>query len=1063
MSEMLRKRVPSSTRSRDDAPLRWGIFMVVAAVLVVGLAPLAATAGWQHFTRDDGLSNNRVWSVLADRSGTIWFGTDSSFSRYDGVTWRGPPYGFLSGRTQVIFEDSSGNIWLGSHAWVIRYDGQRWYIFTSDDGLGGGTIRDIAESPTGEIWVATSGGGVSCYDGSTWTTFTSEDGLGSDYFYSICVDPWGIVWAGKQGWICRYNGSYWRTIEVEGPWEGQILSLAVDRDGNLWAGTYYGGARMYDHKDWHVYTTADGLAGNQVESVDIDSDGNVWFGTASGISRYDGATWTTYRAPDGPVSNSVNAVCIDGSGCLWAGTWEGASRYDGVHWRSYDEGDGLVADETVCAFADSAGRIWIGTVFGVGCFEGGAWTSYTTEDGLASDIVTCILEDGNGDYWFATADSGVTRWDGSTWTTYTTAHGLVDDRVNALAEDSEGNLWFGTSGGVTRYDGTLSEWHSWTTAQGLSCNVVTDIVQDASGAMWFSTSGGGVDRFEDGDWTNYTAGDGLAGDIVHGILEDSSGDLWFATSSGVSRFDGATWTTYTTADGLSGNDVRDILEDDVGALWFTMWGGGVSRYEGLTWTRFSTIDGLSDNSVRAVVEDAAGRLWFATWGGVTVHEPDRVAPHAVVWPEPPRVTGSPAISMTCVAAFGETQGTQFSHSLDGGAWTGWTPAGLYTATGLSDGQHEFRVIARDDAGNVGTAPAVFAFEVDATPPSPLLASPAFGAAVRDSIEIEGTADDARFAGYSVEARPQGGAQWLELVASSTPVVDGSLGGWRTDAVPDGPYDLRLSVADTLGLVGTVTVQVVVDNESPWAWETTPALVSAASGGEVYTTDGAAHLYFSPRSLSGDALVTIEAADTESVPDTLGNGALLAFPGFDVGWESVVAWEAVEIEKPPVLELGLPALDVRGSGDVLALYVLPDGEDWRRIGGTVTDGGERIAASIDREGVYAVYSDSGGEDVGEGLSALTFTPRVFSPAGAFARDEVSIGFRLGRAGRATVRVYNRAGRLVREVASGVALNAGSNLVPWDGRDDAGETVPDGLYVVVVEALGESRTRTLAVVR
>jgi flagellar hook assembly protein FlgD len=98
-----------------------------------------------------------------------------------------------------------------------------------------------------------------------------------------------------------------------------------------------------------------------------------------------------------------------------------------------------------------------------------------------------------------------------------------------------------------------------------------------------------------------------------------------------------------------------------------------------------------------------------------------------------------------------------------------------------------------------------------------------------------------------------------------------------------------------------------------------------------------------------------------------------------------------------------------------------------------------------------------------LSALSLVPRVFSPQGGFAARDVAIGFTLGRAGPATIRVYNRAGRLVRTVIGGLPLEAGANLVRWDGRDEDAAIVPDGIYLVAVEALGETQRRTLAVVR
>lgn len=57
----------------------------------------------------------------------------------------------------------------------------------------------------------------------------------------------------------------------------------------------------------------------------------------------------------------------------------------------------------------------------------------------------------------------------------------------------------------------------------------------------------------------------------------------------------------------------------------------------------------------------------------------------------------------------------------------------------------------------------------------------------------------------------------------------------------------------------------------------------------------------------------------------------------------------------------------------------------------------------------------------------------------------------------------AGRLVSEVISGERLNAGANLVHWDGQDREGDLVEDGLYLVTVEALDQKRIKPLAVVR
>ena len=67
----------------------------------------------------------------------------------------------------------------------------------------------------------------------------------------------------------------------------------------------------------------------------------------------------------------------------------------------------------------------------------------------------------------------------------------------------------------------------------------------------------------------------------------------------------------------------------------------------------------------------------------------------------------------------------------------------------------------------------------------------------------------------------------ELIQSASPVAGGLLASWDSSNLPDGSYDLRLSVADTLGLIGTTQVTVVVDNQAPFADVTSPARVGSA--------------------------------------------------------------------------------------------------------------------------------------------------------------------------------------------------------------------------------------------
>jgi len=374
---------------------------------------------------------------------------------------------------------------------------------------------------------------------------------------------------------------------------------------------------------------------------------------------------------------------------------------------------------------------------------------------------------------------------------------------------------------------------------------------------------------------------------------------------------------------------------------------------------------------------------------------------------------------------------------------------------LTQGHHLFEARSRDDLDNVDPWPAQAAFEVDADPPVPVIATPKFGNALRSVVEVRGTAADPRFASYRLEVNPSGKASWsgATLLAQSTAqVANGLLASWDTTFLPDDSYDLRLSVSDSLGLIGTTLITVIVDNLFPYVDETSPARVAAASGGDLYTTNQELHLYFPPHAFDHDALVSIAAAGTPS--DTLGSGAIQVLPAYDVGWSAATLRKAATLEFSTAGKASVPG--------GLAVYESSNGSAWQRLGGTPEQG--KLSLAVRGPGRYALFAEAAPPSGGAAsLSALTFTPRVFSVANRFANDHVAIEFALGRSAPVTVRIYNRAGRLVNEVISGQTMGAGANLVRWDGRDRGGVYVADGIYLVTVEALGQTRKNALAVVR
>jgi len=100
--------------------------------------------------------------------------------------------------------------------------------------------------------------------------------------------------------------------------------MTTDQDGNMWFGTWGGGACKFDGSTWNTYNSANsGLAHNWVNAISIDRAGNKWFGTDGGVSKLDREGWTTYTTADGLADNRVYSIAIDARNNKWFATWGG--------------------------------------------------------------------------------------------------------------------------------------------------------------------------------------------------------------------------------------------------------------------------------------------------------------------------------------------------------------------------------------------------------------------------------------------------------------------------------------------------------------------------------------------------------------------------------------------------------------------------------------------------------------------------------------------------------------------------------------------------------------------
>jgi len=115
-------------------------------------------------------------------------------------------------------------------------------------------------------------------------------------------------------------------------------------------------------------------------------------------------------------------------------------------------------------------------------------------------------------------------------------------------------------------------------------------------------------------------------------------------------------------------------------------------------------------------------------------------------------------------------------------------------------------------------------------------------------------------------------------------------------------------------------------------------------------------------------------------------------------------------------------------------------------------------------LYEFTRGSGGPQEEEGWSD-TPLPLAYALGQSFpnpCRDKTTISYQLPEETPVSLKVYNVAGQVVRELASG-KQKAGYYQAAWDGKDGSGRQVSSGVYFYRLDAGGFSKTNKLVVVR
>ena len=452
---------------------------------------------FKHGTNPHNLIDDKVHSLLWDKTGRLWVGGNSGLQRLatDGKTFET----IISGKNvEALFQAQDGKVWLGTRehgaAWIMSGTTQVNWLPLSQ--LSHPWVHKIIQADPDQIWLATFGGGiniVAASDGHLLQTLRHDRALAGslalDDVKPLLLDRSGWLWVGTWGaglQRMNANNNMVRILrhspeQAKGLSHPNIRSVLELSNGNLLFGSNGNGIDVFDRQTGLIQnysphnTRASGsdrtgiLPDATVTALTQTSDGSIWAGTRqAGVVRQLPGT-TAWVAVPGLSKLKVRKFLPSHDGSLLLGTAEGLVRW----WPDTDTNTAISTEKNQAAgrfetltdkqgnpmqnsvnslAQDRQGRIWIAT-------SNGLWLKEPSETGLIhiraepnrptgliSDYIGGLLFDRNNRLWVST-DKGLERllsWDGKQahFAHISALLGQPGKHTGAnLLEDQEGRIW----------------------------------------------------------------------------------------------------------------------------------------------------------------------------------------------------------------------------------------------------------------------------------------------------------------------------------------------------------------------------------------------------------------------------------------------------------------------------------------------------------------------------------------------------------------------------------------------------------------------------------------------
>jgi len=565
------------------------------------------------------------------------------------------------GVVHSILKDRRGFMWFGTQGGLNRYDGYNIKVYNKKNTNGGishNQVISIIEDKEDILWVGTLEG-LNKFNMKK-ETFTVFHNTGKDVSYAgnnisaLCNYNDSLLLAGTFGYMYMFNknSGVFNIIKHEGSTAPvYIHSFLKLTDGNILVASE-NGLFLFDVESQTVTSKKNQydlrhFVGKSFHSVVYLSEEEVIAGFNSGYYlinfRANSFSFVDLSKKINEKDISVRSLLKDSSSNIWIGTTTGLVLYNhttkeySVFKTNPSVYSSISSDRISKLLQDESGTLWIAT------FGGGVSKiklqkkkfnhfKYSVEKGgLNLNFIMYIFGDDNGNLWFSSLEQGLAFYKSQEkkfYYFYPLRERMVKQNrmINYFAFPyAKNKIVVSDLGYLRSYELTDAMELKQLTAHQASVYLLFSL-KNEKGEIWSCDYNGIYKLVANGNGLSISESENKILETPCNFILDDGALIWIASSKdGLISYSKEKKTVqyYRPSDQLTNlsklNTLYYIHKDDSENLWLGTYSDGLLKFDirKKVFTSYSTENGLPDNTVYGILEDRNKNLWLSTNKGLS--------------------------------------------------------------------------------------------------------------------------------------------------------------------------------------------------------------------------------------------------------------------------------------------------------------------------------------------------------------------------------------------------------------------------------------------------------------